>query len=198
MPDDRRVNRRRFFQESLRELLRPLSETLEKAANDLAAMEPEPKKVVLPILRPPGALPGNAYLETCSRCTACVRVCPAQCIKIDTTGKRGDGAPYIDADTAACLVCTGLYCMPACPSGALQITALNDIHMGTAAWNSESCVRTSGEDCSICVDHCPLGTFAIELINGNVVVHEKGCIGCGVCQHDCPTTPKSITVIPAT
>jgi NAD-dependent dihydropyrimidine dehydrogenase PreA subunit len=70
--------------------------------------------------------------------------------------------------------------------------------MGTAAWNSESCLRTSGEDCSICVDHCPLGTYAIELINRDVVVHEKGCIGCGVCQHDCPTSPKSITVVPAT
>jgi ferredoxin-type protein NapG len=53
-----------------------------------------------------------------------------------------------------------------------------------------------GEDCTICIDHCPIGSAAIRL-NGNAVeVVENGCIGCGVCQHDCPTSPKSIVVNP--
>jgi ferredoxin-type protein NapG len=200
MPDDRRVNRRRFFRDSLRELLRPISETLEKAANDLGATESAKRIVPLAIwLRPPGALPESQFLETCSMCAACVRVCPVQCIKIDTSGNmggnKGDGAPFIDPDSTACAVCDGLYCMPACPSGALQITPLNQIDMGTAVWHSESCVRSRGEDCTICIDHCPIGTFAIESKGNDVLVHETGCIGCGVCQHDCPTNPKSITVM---
>jgi NAD-dependent dihydropyrimidine dehydrogenase PreA subunit len=37
---------------------------------------------------------------------------------------------------------------------------------------------------------------ALELIEGKVTVHEDGCIGCGVCEHHCPTLPKSIVVIP--
>jgi ferredoxin-type protein NapG len=195
MPDDRRINRRRFFRESLLELFRPLSETLEKAASDLASIEPA--KHTLPLtLRPPGALPHDAFTEICSRCAACVRVCPVQCIKIDTAGNKGEGFPFIDPDSAACIACDGLYCMPACPTGALRITPLAQIDMGTAQWHPESCVRSRGEDCTICIDHCPIGSFAIELKDGNVQVHEKGCIGCGVCQHDCPTNPKSIAVIP--
>jgi ferredoxin-type protein NapG len=200
MTDDGRINRRRFFRESIRELLKPLSSSLEAAARQLGPAESpnaqsSNRSVPLPLyLRPPGALPEANFLETCSRCAACVRVCPVQCIKIDTSGIKGNGAPFIDADATACAVCDGLYCMPACPSRALQLTPRNQINMGTAVWHADSCLRSHGEDCTICIDHCPLGTFAIELIDGNVHVHEKGCIGCGVCQHDCPTSPKSITV----
>jgi len=197
MPDDPRINRRRFFRESLRELLKPLSESLEKAAAEFGAIESPKRTVPLAIwLRPPGALAETAFLETCSRCAACVRVCPVQCIKIDTTGEMGAGAPFIDPDTKACAACDGLYCMYACPTKALRITPLVQIDMGTAKWHEESCVRGHGENCTICVDHCPIGTFAIELREEKVVVHDNGCIGCGVCQQDCPTNPKSITVTP--
>ena len=37
---------------------------------------------------------------------------------------------------------------------------------------------------------------ALELLDGRINVKEDGCTGCGVCQHDCPTMPRSITVIP--
>jgi ferredoxin-type protein NapG len=68
--------------------------------------------------------------------------------------------------------------------------------MGTARWREETCVRTIGENCTICVDQCPMGTAALELNGNRVVVKEEGCTGCGVCQHYCPTTPKSIVVTP--
>jgi translation initiation factor RLI1 len=41
-----------------------------------------------------------------------------------------------------------------------------------------------------------MGTAALELNGNRVVVKEEGCTGCGVCQHYCPTTPKSIVVTP--
>jgi ferredoxin-type protein NapG len=92
--------------------------------------------------------------------------------------------------------------MNRCPSGALIPVPLLDIDMGTAVWREQSCLRTtrdqngSTQDCTICVDHCPLGSAAIELQRNRVVVKPLSCIGCGVCQQDCPTSPKSITVIP--
>jgi NAD-dependent dihydropyrimidine dehydrogenase PreA subunit len=46
------------------------------------------------------------------------------------------------------------------------------------------------------VDRCPVGSVAIELKGNDIDVHPQGCIGCGVCQFYCPTTPKSIVVIP--
>src|SRR5208283_1386830 len=110
-----------------------------------------------------------------------------QAIHIDPSGKKGRGGAYIEADTMSCVVCEGLLCMSACPTGALVPTSINDIDMGTAVWRQGSCVRTKGQDCTICIDRCPLGSAAIDLLNGYVAVNPLGCIGCGVCQHECPT-----------
>jgi len=148
-------------------------------------------------LRPPGAISERDFGQECTREGQCVHACPAKCIKIDATRVKGNGVPFIEADTAACVVCTGLYCMDVCPSGALVPTAITDIDMGTAVWREEHCVRERGENCTLCIDHCPLGEVAIRLdARGEVAVNPLGCIGCGVCQRDCPTTPKSIFVIP--
>jgi MauM/NapG family ferredoxin protein len=207
--DKRDVDRRRFFRLGLSELLRPFAAAaapLERMADQLGKLDQPPKNTVPRIapkplhlnvwLRPPGALPEKRFKETCSKCGDCVNVCPAQAIQIDPSGQRGDGFPFIDADLAACVVCTGLKCMTACPTAAIVPTSLNDIDMGTAVWKEYSCTRNHGDDCSICIDECPLGTSAIELKGRNVVVNPLGCIGCGVCQEKCPTSPKSISVIP--
>jgi len=209
MSPDRKVNRRRFFREGFLELLKPLAGAIEPMQEalrqfdllpDESAQKTNPAKaqrIERPWLRPPGALfPDQTFRDTCSRCAKCVEVCPAHCIKIDATGMAGHGAPYIDPNVMACVLCDGLKCMHVCPSGALVPTALADIDMGTAVWDSHTCVRRNDEDCTICVDRCPLGTAAIELRAGRVHVIPEGCIGCGVCQHECPTDPKSIVVIP--
>jgi ferredoxin-type protein NapG len=95
-----------------------------------------------------------------------------------------------------CVVCDGLHCMQNCPSGALLFTPAAEIDMGTAVWHEHLCVRSRGEECTICVDQCPMGSAALVLEDGRVKVIEEGCAGCGVCEHACPTTPKSITVTP--
>jgi MauM/NapG family ferredoxin protein len=206
-PSDQPVDRRRFFREGLRELLRPLAdvvEPLEQVIQQITDLDsvgaPTPAPAHRPAydawLRPPGALPEQRFLDACSRCGDCVRVCPAQCIKIDSTGERGGGAPFIDLDVMPCVVCDGLQCTHVCPTGALAPIPLGAIDMGTAVWRPATCVRSQGEPCTICIDRCPVGAVAIELVGDDVQVHPDGCIGCGVCQYYCPTTPKSIVVIP--
>jgi MauM/NapG family ferredoxin protein len=157
---------------------------------------PAAAKTPLPIwLRPPGAIAEKDFVSTCTRGGECVRACPAECIKIDPIGSKGDGAPYIDADLSACVVCDGLYCMHVCPSGSLVPTSINEIDMGTAVWYEDSCIRASGRDCQICVDQCPLGEAAIKVNDRAIEVNPHGCIGCGLCQQYCPTHPKSISVV---
>jgi ferredoxin-type protein NapG len=70
------------------------------------------------------------------------------------------------------------------------------IDNGTARSRPGSCLPHGGEDCTLGIDICPLGSVAIELIGNQIVVKEEGCIGCGLCQNRCPTQPKSIVVIP--
>jgi len=211
MSDDRPLDRRRFFRIGLRELLKPLAnaaEPIERALRELESLDsvvsgskpssPSSARSLPVFLRPPGALDEQAFREQCSRCGVCVSVCPADAIKIDSTGVIANGAPYIVAAEAPCVACDGLHCMQNCPSGALTFRPLVDIDMGTAQWKPHLCTRTTvGDDCRICVDQCPLGSAALVLDEaGRVKVIEDGCIGCGVCEHYCPTEPKSIVVIP--
>ncbi|HEX3357967.1 MAG TPA: 4Fe-4S dicluster domain-containing protein [Tepidisphaeraceae bacterium] len=206
MSEEKRFARRRFFQEGLRELLKPLSkavEPMERAIRQFESLAAESKEKTpalssLPSvwLRPPGAIhPDSSFVDTCSRCRKCIEVCPAQCIDIDPNCQRGNGAPYIKPDEMACVVCEGLKCMHTCPTGALSPIPIGEINMGTAVVNHQICVRSRGEDCTICIDTCPIGSVAIELRDAKVHVIEDGCIGCGVCQQQCPTEPKSIIVL---
>jgi MauM/NapG family ferredoxin protein len=204
------MDRRRFFREGLRELLRPVSRAVEpihRVATELGNLEQNilqqqkaafvpPREPTTNLLRPPGALPEEQFLSQCSRCAKCAEVCPAQCIKLDPDGVRANGAPYIEVDAMPCVLCTGLECMHHCPSGALLPTPLGEIDMGTAVWHEHICVRSHNAPCTMCVDHCPMGAAALELIDNRIVVRENGCTGCGVCQNSCPTDPKSITVTP--
>ncbi len=151
-------------------------------------------------LRPPGAIDEPTFLDKCYRCGACVDVCPAKAILPSRAADaRLAGTPVIDPNLAACVVCEGLQCTQVCPSGAL--TPLHDpgeIRMGLAVVNAGVCVRSHGENCTICVDKCPIGAAAIRIDgSGPPLVVEPGCVGCGVCQLYCPTLPKAIVVRPS-
>ena len=209
MSDPNPIDRRRFFRHGLRELFKPLAsglDNIERITHQLGALDDHPapassapaaKTVSLELwLRPPGALEEKSFRETCSRCGTCVSVCPAHAIKLDSTGAKGHGVPYIDIDEMPCVVCDGTPCMHNCPSGALLPTPVAEIDMGTAVWDESLCVRLRDEACQICVDQCPLGSAAIETEGTRIRVNPEGCIGCGVCEHYCPTIPKSIRIIP--
>src|SRR4051812_32554970 len=123
MSDDKPVDRRRFFRAGLAELLKPLIqrvEPLERAAHELGKLHDgsvaQPAQVAW--LRPPGALDDASFRATCSRGGECVKACPAVAIKIDPSGNKGNGAPYIEPGEMACVLCDGLHCMAVCKSGA--------------------------------------------------------------------------------
>jgi len=190
--EERVHGRRAMFRLGLKKVVEPLADYLQERF-DLSA--PVPRSW----LRPPGALPEGAFLETCYRCGNCVDVCPAHAIRATASDDpQISGTPSIDPDVAACTVCDELACMKACPSGALQpVGSVCEIRMGSAQVNLRLCARTHGEECTICVDRCPIGAGAIGWgSSGQVEVNPEGCVGCGVCQHFCPTLPKAIRVEP--
>ena len=186
--DGPRSGRRGFFRQGLAKLVEPLAGYIEQRV-DLTELRP--------YLRPPGALPEGEFLVTCYRSGNCVRVCPVHAIQpLTGTGEEQDGTPTINPNVAACVACETVACTRDCPSGALQLlTHPRQIRMGTARVDHQVCVRHLGEDCTICVDKCPMGSDAIVVAdNGRIRVFEPDCVGCGVCQLHCPAQPKAIVV----
>ena len=181
--------RRAFFREAFTKIVQPVAEFLDTQIGEHLPAEKT-------LLRPPGALPETLFLETCLRCGNCVDSCPADAIQpLQSDQSNLVGTPYIDPDFQPCVVCDTLECMQVCPSGALQKLSVHEIQIGLAEVNYDVCLRSNGVDCRDCVDYCPIGEQAIRLNSDEQVeVLSSGCIGCGVCQYQCPTAPKSIVV----
>ncbi len=179
--DDRQLDRRGFFQELLTHWVRPAAKQAEQRVESYL---PEERR----FLRPPGAIPEREFLHTCFHSGNCVDSCPANAIQT-YLGEDEDliGTPIIDPDKQPCVVCESLACMQACPSGALRSLELREIQMGEVLWQEDQCIRTSGEECTLCIDRCPLRTEAIRLGDDGRICLLQGCIGCGVCQYHCPT-----------
>lgn len=184
-------DRRGFFRHAFARLVQPIADIVE----NVSTSRPEPAR-----LRPPGAIDEDRFLDTCLRCGACVKACPADAIfPLGRDAAAAWGTPVIDPDLAPCVVCDGLQCTQVCESGALaKLIAPHQIRMGLAEVYEALCVRTEGESCTICVDRCPIGAAALHLDgNGPPIVEPSGCVGCGVCQNVCPTAPKAIVVKPS-
>jgi ferredoxin-type protein NapG len=200
--------RRLFF----RKVLLSGIEQVEKAGEKFVGRvrPPEPSPATLPAhakfpeykplrpkyVRPPGALPEAAFIETCSQCGDCVRACPADAIKMDAN--VAGGFPHIVPRESPCVICDDLSCMKVCPTDALVLVdAVSEIRMGLAMVDDQTCLRGpdgSGEDCQLCVQQCPVGESAIRIGTDSLVEVRDACTGCGVCERACPTEPASIYV----
>lgn len=158
-------------------------------------------------LRPPGAGDPQHFLETCTACGQCVEACPAHAIVLDP--RQADGKPFILPAAQPCVMCSDVACTHACPSGALTpIPQPTDIRIGLAKVDHGRCLRTpaktvsrgsfhQGEDCTLCVDHCPAGAAALMVDETTDELRVgDACTGCGVCENVCPTAPASIIVLP--
>ena len=213
--DAKRLERRAFFTEGFRSLMKPFSRAVESRLDSFNRAIEESKRVAMGsgsdldptpfggpagesrLLRPPGALAEELFVDRCACSAQCVSACPVKAIQILESGDpRLNGTPFIDPSVQACVVCEDLACMKVCPSGALQGVPRRLIHIGVAELHRDLCVRTDGEDCRECVEKCPLGTVAIDIPHpgADVEVKEDGCIGCGVCEMYCPERPRAIVV----
>ncbi len=188
------------------------------------------------LLRPPGALSENDFLKTCIKCGLCVDACRNRNSNIiyDKKGKRvgtkdptlrlaapGDnkplGNPFFIARKNPCFMCDDIPCVPACPSGALDIASvmnkktkkldINMAKMGLAVVHKESCIAYWGLQCDACYRVCPLMGEALSIdmhMNERTgkhafllpVVHSDICTGCGLCERACVVEKAAIFVLP--
>lgn len=191
--------RRDFFKQAASKLAQRVASYVDDGIANHLPDNPELTSIQPPvkrILRPPGALPEDMFLDTCQRCGHCIDSCPAEAIrpyKIDIAALSG--TPYITPESQPCVVCDSLACMEVCPSGALQKLSSNQIEIGLAEVDHNTCLRANGIQCTYCVDSCPIGETAIGISSQNQIeILFPGCVGCGVCEYECPTVPKAVVI----
>ena len=159
-------------------------------------------------MRPPGALDGDDFSGRCIKCGQGVQACPYHSIRLVKTGGPGlAGLPTITPRDGPCYMCEQLWCVKACPTGALAptLTDVSKARMGLAVIDTEHCLSWLGLRCEVCFRACPLKGQAITLtvqqrqISKHAmfvpVVHSDACTGCGLCEKQCPTEVAAIRVL---
>lgn len=158
-------------------------------------------------IRPPGALEENDFLSKCIRCGQCMKVCPTNVIQpaYAETDIAGLWTPILKMQYGYCEYDCNL-CSTVCPSGAIREITVEQKHddgydrIGTAFVNRGRCLPWAfGKECLVCQEVCPVSPKAIyfqegqfEFPDGRTVrmkmpyVDPELCIGCGVCEYNCP------------
>ncbi len=158
------------------------------------------------LIRPPGSLREEEFLERCQRCGLCMKVCPTNAINptLAEAGMAGFWTPRLVMTQGYCeYTCT--LCGSVCPTGAIRGISVQEkietpIKIGSAYIDRGRCLPWSGNaPCIVCQEVCPTSPKAIylkdDVVNrpgGQKIpvqlphVDLKRCIGCGICENKCP------------
>jgi polyferredoxin len=161
------------------------------------------------VIRPPGALKENLFLDRCVRCGECMKVCLNNALQPCwlETGMEGIFSPRLIPRLGYCeFNCT--LCGQVCPSGAIQKLPLQEKQktiIGMAYFDKNRCLPyAKGTPCIVCEEHCPTPEKAIKFRDVSVLnpagklvtikqpyVIDQLCIGCGICENKCPLEGKA-------
>ncbi len=165
------------------------------------------------VIRPPGSVAEDEFLRRCIKCDQCIRVCPTNVLQpaLFESGLEGLWTPIMISKMGWCeLNCT--LCSQVCPTGAIREISIAEklgmgpfegvgpIKTGTAFYNHGRCLPWAMDtSCVVCEEVCPVSPKAIftKIVRkpdryGKMIelkqpyIDPERCIGCGICEHECP------------
>lgn len=168
------------------------------------------------LIRPPGSRGEAAFTSLCSRCGQCIKVCPTNVLQPSLTaaGLEGVFTPQMNYDNGYCdWNCNE--CGKVCPTGAINKLTLpvkRKTVIGRAYIDRNRCIPWADyKNCLVCEELCPIPDKAIKFekvdvknpqgktvkLKRPVVIAEK-CIGCGICEANCPVAYNAAINVRAT
>lgn len=156
------------------------------------------------LIRPPGARAEREFIQRCTACGVCIKVCPTGGLQpcVLEAGLEGLWTPRLVPQLGHCAYDCNL-CGQVCPTQAITPLKLEEkkkFKLGLAAFDTTHCIpHAYGRDCMVCEECCPVPEKAIYFIETRIVtrtgeqrtvklphVDADLCIGCGVCENVCP------------
>ncbi|NOR82323.1 MAG: 4Fe-4S binding protein [Ardenticatenales bacterium] len=169
----------------------------------LAGVEPTRKHPPPRMIRPPGATLTD-FEALCIRCGECVSACPTQGLQPDLVegGWQNVMTPVLVPRLGYCSYSCSA-CSEVCLTGAIPRLTLEkkqQTPIGLARVDQDRCLPWAyNTPCIVCEESCPIPDKAIRLdeietvdAQGEPMVLQRPyvvkelCIGCGICEHQCP------------
>ena len=185
-----------------------LSSLLSVVAVPFFRLSPSLKRASPKLIRPPGALAEEKFLQKCIKCGECMKVCPTNALQpaLNEAGPEGIWTPVLVPKIGYCEYYCSL-CSQVCPTGAIRALAVPEktkVKIGLAWVNKNRCIPYFlGTPCIVCEEHCPTSPKAIKLVKTEVlrpdgtirtpaapVINTDLCIGCGICENKCPVADR--------
>lgn len=187
MATDPTYGRRDFLKDSVVSVAKAAQEFAKH--QEVAPEQAAPPPVRADWLRPPGAVGEALFLERCTQCGDCAKVCPHGSI----TFHLQNGTPVIFADQVPCYLCEDLPCIAACATEALlPVEGPRQVRMGLAVVSHRIC--TAGQGCHACASKCPADALSMDFDTQRLVVSEEHCVGCGLCEQVCRTVNDRVAI----
>lgn len=161
----------------------------------LTILEDKKKPMRVNRLVPAGAWSVEHFAQHCTACQLCVSNCPNGVLH-PSSELEHFMQPEMSYEVGHCRPeCTR--CSSVCPTGAIKPIMREEkssIQIGHAVWIADNCVASrDGVSCGNCARHCPTG--AITMVEKGALsipsINAEKCIGCGACEHLCPSRPFS-------
>ncbi len=168
------------------------------------------------LIRPPGSVDEEHFVQRCIRCGECMKVCPNNALHptLFEAGIEGIWSPVLVPRIGYCEPSCTL-CGQVCPTGAIwEFSAEekgwigesnpNPISIGTAFYDRGRCLPWAmAIECIVCEEWCPTSPKAVFLREETVYdaegrekrlrrpyIDPKRCIGCGACEYACPVEDR--------
>lgn len=148
------------------------------------------------LVRPPGALPEDEFIDRCVRCSECMKVCPTNGLQpsLAEAGILGLWTPVLVPRVGECTQNCNL-CSQVCSSQAIQPFEIKEkswLFVGRAVIDRSQCIAwNSDKQCLVCDEHCSYHALYWETVDGvkRPFVDDHKCVGCGICENACPIQP---------